>query len=235
MGRNSATLATLQVLKKCFAPWVIKSEMVASSVFMFAPILFAPRTPAPTLDIVETQSILTNPRVAKTARYICIGPSCAPIGDFFDAPISARRKFRRTLASSRRLRRLKPGWAQLFAQDIRLKMSNMSPTAITTLGAIVNVLLAVFKLVVGRLAGSAALIADGWHSFGESRCFHRLTHRALSMPRPALHQLNQTRTHALALCRYHMQATLSRTSSAGSFTRLAPDLPMPGTRKASPR
>ena len=43
----------------------------------------------------------------------------------------------------------------------------MSPTAVTTLGAIVNVLLAVFKIVVGGAAGSACLIADGWHSFGD--------------------------------------------------------------------
>uniref|UniRef100_A0A7S3BAC4 Cation efflux protein transmembrane domain-containing protein n=1 Tax=Haptolina ericina TaxID=156174 RepID=A0A7S3BAC4_9EUKA len=114
-----------------------------------------------------TATFLANPTFATAAGYICVGPACAPVGDFFDGPISARRKFRPGWAANRRLRRLRPGWAQLLAQTTRATLSNMSPAAITTVGAITNVLLAVFKLVVGSFANSASLIADGWHSFGD--------------------------------------------------------------------
>lgn len=146
---------------------VLSTSQSLATGMMVSPSTFPSRAPAPMLQHVETPSFLTHPRIATAAGYICVGPSCAPVNDFFDGPISAQRKFRPTWAASRRLRRLKPGWAQLFAQDIRQKMSTMSPTAITSLGAIVNVLLAVFKLVVGTFAGSASLVADGWHSFSD--------------------------------------------------------------------
>jgi divalent metal cation (Fe/Co/Zn/Cd) transporter len=39
-----------------------------------------------------------------------------------------------------------------------------SPTSVTVLGAVVNVLLSLLKLVVGTASGSASLVADAYHS-----------------------------------------------------------------------
>lgn len=43
-------------------------------------------------------------------------------------------------------------------------ISSLTSSQVTLLGAVVNVLLAVVKLVVGTLSGSAALLADAYHS-----------------------------------------------------------------------
>lgn len=43
----------------------------------------------------------------------------------------------------------------------------MTPVRITILGAVVNILLSASKLGVGIITGSASLLADGWHSFGD--------------------------------------------------------------------
>jgi len=42
--------------------------------------------------------------------------------------------------------------------------SSMSPSRVTLLGAVVNVLLSMVKLAVGTLSGSASLVADAYHS-----------------------------------------------------------------------
>jgi len=41
---------------------------------------------------------------------------------------------------------------------------NLSPSAVTALGAVVNVMLSLLKLFVGTASGSAALVADAYHS-----------------------------------------------------------------------
>lgn len=41
---------------------------------------------------------------------------------------------------------------------------NLSPSAVTALGAVVNVMLCLLKLIVGTASGSAALVADAYHS-----------------------------------------------------------------------
>ena len=43
----------------------------------------------------------------------------------------------------------------------------MTPTSVTALSALTNVLLSAFKLAIGLLSGSAALVADGAHSFSD--------------------------------------------------------------------
>ena len=43
----------------------------------------------------------------------------------------------------------------------------MTPARVTLLGAVLNVLLSGFKLIVGGLAGQASLIADGYHSLSD--------------------------------------------------------------------
>ena len=47
------------------------------------------------------------------------------------------------------------------------RASALSPGKITIVGAIINVFLAGAKLGIGGLVGSASLLADGWHSFGD--------------------------------------------------------------------
>lgn len=60
-----------------------------------------------------------------------------------------------------------PSWAQRAVRTVRLSSSHISPARIAMVGAIVNTLLSAFKVGVGCLAGSAALIADGWHSLSD--------------------------------------------------------------------
>ena len=43
----------------------------------------------------------------------------------------------------------------------------MTPTSVTALSALTNVLLSAFKLAIGLVSGSAALVADGAHSFSD--------------------------------------------------------------------
>jgi len=52
-----------------------------------------------------------------------------------------------------------------MAPSIRFRGgNNMSPSRVTLLGAIVNVMLSMLKLVVGTASGSASLVADAYHS-----------------------------------------------------------------------
>ena len=50
---------------------------------------------------------------------------------------------------------------------MQLRLASMSPAAITVVGALINIVLAIGKLWVGALVGSASLLADGWHSAGD--------------------------------------------------------------------
>ena len=54
-----------------------------------------------------------------------------------------------------------------LARYVRRTGSSMSPARITMIGAVVNVLLSGFKVGVGIMASSGALIADGWHSLSD--------------------------------------------------------------------
>ena len=54
--------------------------------------------------------------------------------------------------------------AQLLSKLSASGMTRLSASQITLVGAVVNVLLALTKLVVGSLSGSAALLADAYHS-----------------------------------------------------------------------
>ena len=62
---------------------------------------------------------------------------------------------------------LRPSYAQTLARYVRRTSSSMSPARITLIGAVVNVLLSTFKVGVGILANSGALVADGWHSLSD--------------------------------------------------------------------
>jgi len=97
--------------------------------------------------------------------HLCIGPTCAPIDHFFDGPV-APRKLRRSWAVRLAPARKVPTLAKSFV-SARRHVSAMSPTRITIIGAMVNVVLAAAKIGVGIFANSACLIADGWHSFGD--------------------------------------------------------------------
>lgn len=111
-----------------------------------------------------------NPQIpvqlASNDDYLCLDDKCLPVADWFDSPISPRPK-KRSWAMQRRFRKIKPSWAQLFARDVRERMSALSPSTVTIIGAFVNIVLAVLKLSVGSLVGCASLLADGWHSFGD--------------------------------------------------------------------
>ena len=49
-------------------------------------------------------------------------------------------------------------------QVISIRGGTLSPSSVTALGAVVNVMLSLLKLVVGTASGSAALVADAYHS-----------------------------------------------------------------------
>ena len=75
----------------------------------------------------------------------------------------------RPLAEGRIRKRnlLRPSYAQTLARYVRRASSSLSPGRITMIGACVNVLLSGFKVGVGMMASSGALIADGWHSLSD--------------------------------------------------------------------
>lgn len=47
------------------------------------------------------------------------------------------------------------------------QLSSLSPNQVTLIGAFVNIILAILKLVVGRISGSAALMSDAYHSWSD--------------------------------------------------------------------
>lgn len=109
---------------------------------------------------------------------LCLDDVCTPIADWFDAPIKpspelARARLwiglpkKRNWAIPKKFGKRQRSWAQIFALRMRLRMSTMSPGAVTIVGAVVNIVLAALKLGVGGVVGSASLLADGWHSFGD--------------------------------------------------------------------
>lgn len=55
----------------------------------------------------------------------------------------------------------------VVANTLRERMGNLSPQHVTELSAVVNILLSFFKIGVGTAGGSAALVADGAHSFSD--------------------------------------------------------------------
>ena len=61
----------------------------------------------------------------------------------------------------------RPLGVQKLARRMHRRVSNLSPARITVVGALVNVLLSVFKVGVGSMANSAVLVADGWHSLSD--------------------------------------------------------------------
>lgn len=64
---------------------------------------------------------------------------------------------------------------------------NLTPSTVTILGAVVNVLLSLLKLVVGTLSGSASLVADAYHS-GSDLLVDAVTMVAVHAP-PTLERL----------------------------------------------
>ena len=104
--------------------------------------------------------------ISDPSDQLCIVERCEPIGEWFDGPV-APRKLRRSWAVQLAPVRKTPTLARVFASRMRSRVRSMSPTSITIIGAIVNVVLAVAKITVGVAASSASLVADGWHSFGD--------------------------------------------------------------------
>lgn len=95
--------------------------------------------------------VAVRPVLAEESGHLCIGDVCAPL-KWFDGPVAPRRRM--------------PPLVKGFV-SARRQVSLMSPTRITIIGAIVNMVLATMKIGVGIFANSACLIADGWHSFGD--------------------------------------------------------------------
>ena len=54
-----------------------------------------------------------------------------------------------------------------LASRVRAVACGMTPATVTVLSAFTNILLSAFKLLVGSLSGSAALVADGAHSLSD--------------------------------------------------------------------
>ena len=75
--------------------------------------------------------VAVRPALADSSNHLCIGDTCAPIKSWFDGPVAPRRRT--------------PPLVKGFV-SARRKVSLMSPTRITIIGALVNVVLATTKI-----------------------------------------------------------------------------------------
>ena len=73
--------------------------------------------------------VAVRPALADASNHLCIGDTCAPIKSWFDGPD----------------RRRTPPLVKGFA-SARRRVSLMSPTRITIIGALVNIVLAATKI-----------------------------------------------------------------------------------------
>ena len=101
--------------------------------------------------------VAVRPALADASNHLCIGDSCAPIKSWFDGPVAPRRRT--------------PPLVKGFA-SARRRVSLMSPTRITLIGALVNIVLAATKIgatlcqrqapLWAGLARPRKLIGQGW-------------------------------------------------------------------------
>ena len=123
----------------------------------------APSLTRPTLPRVGRPLLSVALAPPTPAEYLCIGRSCQPLSSWFDGPAGRKRRLPTCALASR----WRPLAARAFARDLRLRACSLSPGAVTIVGVVVNILLAAFKLGIGSISASAALVADGWHSLSD--------------------------------------------------------------------
>jgi hypothetical protein len=75
--------------------------------------------------------VAVRPVLAEESGHLCIGDVCAPLKSWFDGPVAPRRRM--------------PPLVKGFV-SARRQVSLMSPTRITIIGAIVNMVLATMKI-----------------------------------------------------------------------------------------
>lgn len=143
---------------------MLMAVMTPGAVALSSSAALAPHRPllaAPAMSMATAAAVSSDP-----TDELCIAENCAPIREWFDGVVAPRKQRRSSAVRFAPVRKI-PTLARVFASRMRTRVSNLSPTKITIIGAILNVLLAAAKISVGVAACSASLVADGWHSFGD--------------------------------------------------------------------